>query len=96
MDKTQVEHQADKLDAVLKDPNYRETIGAWLEEQRVLALRQFAANTELTEREMYRWQGTFRTIDAMQFWIKSVLDRAEAARKKRIKIDEKKANKESV
>ena len=82
---TPVELQAGKLSAVINSSNYQETIGAWLDEQRDLALKAFCC--ELDDKKMYRHQGQYQLIDTLKLWIDAVMSMASAAANKRKELE---------
>lgn len=81
---TEAEKQALILKEVVESQSYKDTIGAWLLEERGFAIQKMAEATD--PHEVHRAQGSFAFIQALLQRIEASLTRAKAQKKKRVQI----------
>lgn len=67
---------ASRLRSVIDRPEYRDTIGAWLEEERQGVLTDMA--TKIDYNDLLRAQGALKVLTAIQDRIQLVMGREEA------------------
>lgn len=80
---TEAESLAGKLRALTSDPNYKDTVGAWIKEYRDEAIIEMARPTDVAL--IHQAQGKFQAYDAILKLISYRIQQGDEATRKRLK-----------